>query len=47
MDREEGKAAEHIVISDEETLTDEECRELKDLILRRHASEEHDNNTDG
>jgi hypothetical protein len=46
VDREEGKAAEHIVISDEEILTDEECQELKDLILQRHASKQNDSNTD-
>ncbi len=37
VDREEGKAAEHIIISEEDTLTDAECEELKKLILRQHG----------
>jgi hypothetical protein len=39
VDREEGKAAEHIIISEEDTLTDAECEELRRLILRQHGTD--------
>lgn len=35
-DREEGKATEHIILGDADTLTDEECEELRTLLLKRH-----------
>ena len=36
FDREEGRAVEHLVIEDENTLTDAECDEIRE-ILRRNA----------
>ena len=36
VDREEGKATEHIIIGDADTLSDEECEELRTLLLKRH-----------
>ncbi len=39
VDREEGKAAEHIIISEEDSLTDEECEELRKLISRQHGTD--------
>jgi len=39
IDREEGKAAEHLIISEEDALTDEECEELRKVILERHADD--------
>ena len=36
VDREEGKATEHIILGDADTLTDEECEELRALLLKRH-----------
>jgi hypothetical protein len=38
FDREEGKAVEHLVIENENTLTDEECEEIRDLLLKNHAN---------
>ena len=35
-DREEGKATEHIILGDADTLSDEECDELRTLLLKRH-----------
>lgn len=37
FDREEGKAVEHFVIESEDTLTDDECEEIRGLLLRNHA----------
>ncbi len=42
VDREEGKAAEHLIISEEDALTDEECEQLRKVILERHKSHDHD-----
>jgi hypothetical protein len=36
FDREEGKAVEHLVIENENTLTDEECQQIREEILRNH-----------
>jgi len=38
VDREEGKAAEHLIIDRDNDLTDEECEQLRGLILRNHAN---------
>ena len=37
VDREEGKAAEHLLIGGESELTDEECEQLKGRIRGNHA----------
>jgi hypothetical protein len=34
FDREEGKAVEHLVIENENTLSDEECEEIRELLKR-------------
>jgi hypothetical protein len=36
FDREEGKAVEHLVIENENTLTDEECEQIREELLRNH-----------
>ena len=38
FDREEGKATEHLVIENENTLTDEECEEIRQILLKNHAN---------
>jgi hypothetical protein len=38
FDREEGKVVEHLVIENENTLTDEECEEIRELLLKNHAN---------
>lgn len=38
VDREEGKAAEHIILDGGNTLTDEECDEVKVLIREQQAN---------
>jgi len=38
FDREEGKAVEHLVIENENTLTDEECEEIRQILLKNHAN---------
>ena len=37
FDREEGKATEYLVIENENTLTDDECEEIRDVLLKNHA----------
>jgi hypothetical protein len=37
FDREEGKAVEHLVIENENTLTDEECEQIREELLKSHA----------
>jgi hypothetical protein len=37
FDREEGKATEHLVIENENNLTDEECEEIRETILGNHV----------
>ncbi len=37
VDREEGKAAEHLVIDRENDLTDDECEQLRELIRENHG----------
>ena len=37
FDREEGKAVEHLVIDNENTLTDEECQQIRAELLKSHA----------
>jgi hypothetical protein len=37
VDREEGKAAEHLIIGSENILTDEECEQLRQLILKNYG----------
>lgn len=37
FDREEGKAVEHLVIENENVLTDAECEEIRELLLKNHA----------
>lgn len=37
FDREEGKAIEHIVIGSENVLTDLECNEIREVLLKNHA----------
>jgi hypothetical protein len=34
FDREEGKAVEHLVIENENTLTDEECEDIRKMLLK-------------
>ena len=34
IDREEGKAVEHLVIENENTLTDEECEDIREVLLK-------------
>ncbi|MHC4355074.1 MAG: DUF5681 domain-containing protein [Planctomycetota bacterium] len=34
FDREEGKAVEHLVIENENTLTDEECEQIREVLLK-------------
>ncbi|MFC1633567.1 hypothetical protein ACFL5Z_01885 [Planctomycetota bacterium] len=36
FDREEGKAVEHLVIENENTLTDEECEQIREELLKNH-----------
>ncbi|MFC1634114.1 DUF5681 domain-containing protein [Planctomycetota bacterium] len=36
FDREEGRAVEHLVIENENTLTDEECEQIREELLRNH-----------
>ena len=38
FDREEGKPVEHLVIENENTLSDEECQEIRDVLLKNHAN---------
>jgi len=37
FDREEGKAIEHLIIANENTLSDEECEDIREVLLRNHA----------
>jgi len=37
FDREEGKATEYLVIENENTLTDDECEEIRDVLIN-HAN---------
>jgi len=39
FDREEGKAVEHLVIENENTLTDEECEQIREELLKSHATD--------
>ena len=34
FDREEGRAVEHLVIENENTLTDEECEDIREVLLK-------------
>jgi len=34
FDREQGKAVEHLVIENENTLTDEECEQIREALLK-------------
>ncbi len=34
IDREEGKAVEHLVIENENTLTDEECEDIREVLFK-------------
>jgi len=36
-DREEGKATEYLVIENENTLTDDECEEIRDVLIKNNA----------
>ncbi|MFC1637314.1 hypothetical protein ACFL5Z_21040 [Planctomycetota bacterium] len=36
FDREEGRAVEHLVIENENTLTDEECEQIREELLKNH-----------
>jgi len=38
FDREEGRAVEHIIIGDETALSDDECEEIRKMILKNHAN---------
>ena len=40
VDREEGKAAEHLIIDKDTDLTDAECDELRTLIRKSHDTDE-------
>jgi hypothetical protein len=37
IDREEGKAVEHIILGDENTLSDDECERIRKVLLENHA----------
>jgi hypothetical protein len=37
FDREEGKAVEHFVIEAENILTDDECEQIREALLKNHA----------
>ena len=37
FDREEGKAAEHLHITSENELTEDECEEIRKMLLKNHA----------
>lgn len=38
FDREEGRAIEHLVIENENMLTDAECEEIREVLLKNHAN---------
>ena len=38
FDREEGRAVEHLVIEDDQTLSDSECDEIRKLLLENHGT---------
>jgi hypothetical protein len=46
VDRDEGRAVEHIVVGEEEALTDAECEELRNVILQNQAGKPDGNDTD-
>lgn len=37
VDREEGKAVEHLIVSGENDLTDDECEQVRKLIRGNHG----------
>jgi hypothetical protein len=37
IDRDEGKAVEHLVLENENSLTDEECEDIRDVLLKAGA----------
>ncbi|UCC97176.1 MAG: hypothetical protein JSW66_15180 [Phycisphaerales bacterium] len=37
IDREEGKAVEHLIIDNENVLTDQECEQIREELLKHHA----------
>jgi len=37
VDRDEGKAVEHIMFGDENALSDDECEEIREVLLKNHA----------
>lgn len=37
FDREEGKAIEHLVIENEDNLSEEECEEIREILHKKHA----------
>ena len=39
FDREEGRAVEHLHVTTENELTDDECEEIRGLLLRNHADQ--------
>lgn len=38
IDREEGKAVEHIMLGNDNTLTDNECEQIRKALLKNHAN---------
>ena len=42
VDREEGKAAEHLILDNGTDLSDDECDELREVIQERHAGDGRD-----
>lgn len=38
FDREEGKPVEHIIVGNEQVLTDAECKEVRDILLKNNAN---------
>jgi len=42
VDREEGKAVEHLIIGDESDLTDEECEQVRQLIRSNLGRDSHE-----
>ncbi len=39
IDRDEGRAVEHLIVENENTLTDEECEQIREELLRNHAAD--------
>ena len=38
IDREQGKAVEHVIFGNDNTLTDDECEQIRKALLKNHAN---------